>query len=392
MRKRLLVAVIISGLSCIFAAFSGCVTHTPAPQATLPNLSKAEIVRGIPPSVKDREGWAEDILAAIKATNKEPTAERVCAVLAVVAQESGFQVDPVVSELPRIVREGLEKKFERLGILARPAIAALLEGKAPDSHLTFAQRINQLRTERDLDRLFRDLSSTYREKLPGTFAVTSALSMLLGKGSLRDLNPVTTAGSMQVKVSFAQSMEGNSSKPDEVIREELYTRAGGLRYGTARLLDYSASYGDIIYRFADYNAGLYASRNAAFQSMLASLTRKSLLLDGDVLSYDDDGDPKAVPTNSLKALLAFGALHDISEWTIERDANKEKSADFEDTKSWQEVRAAWEKKTGKTAPYALMPEVQLNSPKLLRTRSTAWFAGAVKRRYQECREKVSKEL
>ena len=92
---------------------------------------------------------------------------------------------------------------------------------------------------------------------------TPAVTSVTG---IDDLNPVTTAGPMQVQVSFARGMSGLS---DAETRELLYTRFGGVRFGTARLLGYAAAYDDVLYRFADYNAGMYSSRNAAFQEQLA---------------------------------------------------------------------------------------------------------------------------
>ncbi|RZA27108.1 MAG: DUF1615 family protein [Proteobacteria bacterium] len=385
LKRRLPAAILTALLICVFSGLSGCVTHSEDVPTLTAILDEKSAVRFIPPGISDKEGWAEDIVAAIRMIEKDPTIERVCAVVAVIRQESGFQKDPAVSNLPKIVRDGLNEKFSSLGPLASPAVSALLSGSAPGSKESFESRINKLRTEKDLDRMFRDIEAAYRGKLPGTFAVAGAISFLLGKGSLRDLNPVTTAGSMQVKVSFAQEQKGNSELSDADVREQLYTRAGGIRYGTARLLGYSASYDDIIYRFADYNAGLFASRNAAVQNMLSDLTAFSLTEDGDLLSYDSDGDVSAQETQSLKALLSFASTHDYSAWTAKRDARKEKSIEFEETTTWKELRAAWEKKKGKVPAYAKLPNVELNSPKLRKTRSTEWFAKSVKKHYLECR-------
>ncbi len=350
-------------------------------------LDTTEIVQRIPTHVPDRTGWADDIAFAIRSLKKDLTAERVCAVIAVIEQESGYQTDPVVANLPKIVRDGLRKKFARLGPLADTAMDTLLSGKVPGSNETFNQRINKLRTERDLDRFFRDMATTYRGRMPGPFAIASALSLILGKGSLEDLNPVTTAGSMQVKVSYARELDDLKSLSDDQLREYLYTRMGGIRVGTARLIDYPASYDDLIYRFADFNVGVYASRNAAFQAMLEDLTGKQLALDGDLLAYEEDGDPTDAESQSLKAMLAFGEQYDVSSWTIRRDAKKEKSEEFETTDSWEKVREAWQTKKGRPPVYARVPEVELNSPKLARTRSTSWFANRVKQRYQSCRSR-----
>ncbi|WP_176736991.1 DUF1615 family protein [Oligoflexus tunisiensis] len=366
-------------LSCVSPSPDGLI------EPTTPELTTENIVQRIPAHVPDRVGWADDIAFAIRAIDRELTAERVCAVIAVIEQESGYQTDPVVPNLPQIVREGLRKKFAKLGPLAEPALNTLLSGKAPGSSQTFHQRINKLRTERDLDRFFRDMANAYRERMPGPYAIASGLSLILGKGSLQNLNPVTTAGSMQVKISYARDLEDLKSMTDEQLREYLYTRMGGIRVGTARLIDYPASYDDLIYRFADFNVGMYASRNAAFQAMLSDLTGRKLALDGDLLVYDEDGEPKDIDSESLKAMLAFGEKHDVSAWTIRRDARKEKSADFEDTETWEKVREVWEAKKRRKPPYARVPDVELVSPKLARNRSTSWFANRVKQRYQSCR-------
>ncbi len=368
----------------VFLSLQGCTTHI-SENSEAPAIDHAAVVRLLPPQVKDRAGWASDIAKAIQEAKREVNAERVCAVVAVIQQESGFQVDPKVSELPRIVRNGLEEKFKPLGPLAEPSLDALLSLKVPGTSTSFSKRIAQLDSERDLDQLFRQLDRSYQEKMPGTYAVASTITKILGKGNFRDLNPITTAGSMQVKIDYARTVLDDDGLSDDVIRDLLYTRAGGIKIGTARLLAYKADYDDIIYRFADYNAGVYASRNAAFQQMLSDLTGQDLALDGDLLSYDGTNEVRDTETESLQAMLGFGITNDLSSWTVKRDAKKEKSEDFEATATWKKVREAWEKKKGRPAPYARIPVVKLSSPKLAKNRSTSWFSGRVKEHYQNCR-------
>jgi hypothetical protein len=353
-------------------------THAPETTTTTTALTDAQVSALLPAKLKDRDAWAHDVVAAIRLTNKEPTAERVCAVVAVIAQESGFAADPVVASLPAVVKKGLAHKLEKLGALADPMLAALLEGKAPGDTVTFGQRLETLRTERDLDRLFRDVATAYRDELPGPLA-------MLGGFAIEQFNPVTTAGSMQVKVTFAKKEADGEGLDDAALRELLYTRPGGVRFGTARLIEYPASYDDVVYRFADYNAGVYASRNAAFQVMVSDLIDVKLVPDGDLLSYGSDEEPLDKPTETTKALIAFGATHDLSASTIKRDVRQEKSQAFEETDTWKAVRSASSTSTKKPAPYARIPEVTIASPKMARARTTAWFASSVKKRYDACR-------
>lgn len=378
-----LLVVVVASL-----AATGCVSTPPdttLPPSTPPSLTVAQVEALVPAQVPDRAGWATDIHAGIAATGKEVTAERACAVVAIVGQESGFQADPRVEGLPRIVRQGLLARLKPLGPLAEPALGALLGVKVPGSPRTFGETIDTLRSERDLDRLFRTMANVTRNRMPGTFVVAQALSKLLGTGRFEDLNPITTAGSMQVKIARARAMPAFDGLDDTALREHLYTRAGGLQAGTHALLAYPARYDDVVYRFADYNAGPYASRNAAFQGIVSELTGRPLVLDGDLLAYDAQGEPREEESASLQALFAFTRPRGTWDSTVRSAARKEKSAEFEDTAIWDDVRAAYEEKTGRTPPYARLPEVTLASPKLRGNRSTAWFASSVKRRYEACR-------
>ncbi|MBM4281071.1 MAG: DUF1615 family protein, partial [Deltaproteobacteria bacterium] len=254
---------------------------------------------------------------------------------------------------------------------------------APEAAPTFGERIARLKTERDLDRLFRDVKAALTRSHPGSVAIAGALAVLAGRGDLDSLNPVTTAGSMQVKVDFARTL--SPALDDAAVREQLYTRAGGVRAGTARLLGYAASYEDVVYRFADYNAGVYASRNAALQMQIAALAGVPLTRDGDLLIYAPDGSVRDVDGETLRALMALAPRLGLSERRVRADARREKSVDLEDTDTWRAVRAAFSAQTGRPAPYAQVPAVDLRSPKLSRARTTSWFASSVKQHYARCR-------
>ena len=101
-------------------------------------------------------------------------------------------------------------------------------------------------------------------------------------------------------------------------------------------------YDDIIYRFADYNAGVYASRNAAVQAQLTQLTGKKLVLDGDLLSYEKDGTARDDETESMRALQSFAQRFapDLSPRQLRRDLQKEKTLEFEETATYRALKTA----------------------------------------------------
>lgn len=359
------------------------VAEVPAP----PTLTVAEVTRLLPPKVKgaEREGWARDVLAALDAEAIPASGPVVCQVLAIIEQESGFQADPAVPGLAKLVRQKLDGTAGRLGPLGRRLLDEVLASKAKGAKRTFGARLDALRTERDLDRLFRDMLAYYEEEYPAAYAAADLASSLFGPSSFAGQNPVTTAGSMQVSVRYAQEKAGPDADPVQV-RESLYTRAGGVRYGTSRLLGFEAAYDEPLYRFADYNGGVYSSRNAALQAQVGRLTGVTLATDGDLRLYDRNGEPRGEDSQSLKALLLFRQRYapELSERRVRRDVEQEKTAEFEKTDTYLAVRRAYAKQTGEAPAYAQLPQVILKSVKLSAERTTAWFAKSVDARYQQC--------
>lgn len=342
-------------------------------------------MRAIPTTVKDRRGWAEDVIAALDAIDKTPARQPVCAVLAVIEQESGFVADPIVPNLAGIVDAQLDEMGRKLGPVGRPAINRLLAVKAPGYTESFAARLKKVKTERDVDLVFRDLVAYYRGAYPRATATAQVTGALFGK-DVDDWNPVTTAGSMQVSVRFAAERGRDRGLTREQVRDELYTRRGGVAYGTARLFSYDAGYDRMLYRFADYNAGLYASRNAALQEQLSTLVGVPLAPDGDLLAYDKSGAPLDVTTKSLAALLEFRKAFapDLSERTVRNDAAQEKTLELESTDTYRALKRVFQDRLGEAPAYARVPDVALESAKLSRPRTTAWFAGNVDRRFRTC--------
>ena len=362
----------------VFVALPGCRKKPPAP--VVRELTAAEVSRFVRSDVGDKRGWAADVRLALKSAGQPVDADHVCQVLAIVEQESGYDADPAVPGLGRVVQGELDRMFEKLGPAAAMARAALLDHRAPGHERTFDARLAGIRTEQDADLLYREIVAFHRARYPGL----SRAMDLLAPDLVEKTNPITTAGSMQVSVSWA--VDEADADDASLLRDSLYTRAGGLKYGTARLFAHDAPYDSPRYRFADYNAGVYASRNAALQAQLSAVTGRPLATDGDFLLYDNDGEARRKQSKTVGALMVFRARHapHLSESRIRRDAAQEKSAAFDDTETVEALRAAYTRETGKAAVYAMVPDVALHSPKMKSGRSTRWFTDNVMIRYNDC--------
>ncbi len=352
------------------AVLAGCATTGRAPVG--PALTAAEgralVGRLLPDDVADRAGWATDTYAAIAALEIPPTPENVCAALAVAEQESGLRADPPVPGLSRIAWAEIERRRERAGIPRLVLDAALA---LPSSNgKSYRERLDGVKTERQLSELFEDFIG----KVP------------LGQTFFADRNPVRTGGPMQVSVTFAEAQAAAKPYPYPIagsMRHEVFSRRGGMYFGIAHLLDYAAHYDRMLYRFADFNAGRYASRNAAFQSAVTQASGIPLALDGDLLRYDD-GRATNAPGGTELALRVLARRLSMSDAQIRRDLQLEKDSGFENTPLYARVFALADRPRGKALPRAMLPHIVLESPKITRRLTTEWFANRVDDRYRSC--------
>ena len=346
----------------------GC--STPAPPRS-PAAVRADIVRRLPASVADRQGWAADIQAAFAALAIAPTTSNLCAVLAVTEQESTFEANPEVPGLAKIARAEIDRRAARVNIppfLVRAALAF----ESPNGR-RYDDRLAAVRTEHDLDRIFEDFMN----------------SVPMGKRLLQGANPVRTAGPMQVSIAYAQQHTKTRAYPYPLtgsIRQEVFTRRGGMYFGIAHLLGYPVSYDRKIFRFADYNAGFYASRNAAFQQAVSLASGIPVTLDGDLIAHEARGDGGQVGTTEA-AVRSLAVPLGLSEAQIHRALRQGGSFAFERTDLYRDVFAIAERQQHRPLPRAVIPRIRLDSPKITRKLTTQWFATRVDQRYRRCMAK-----
>jgi hypothetical protein len=351
------------------AVLWSCAHEPPAaepPPAASPIQTRAMIERSLPRAASDRAGWAADMYAAFSALGVEPTHEAACAVIAVTEQESGFQVDPVVAGLPAIAWREIDSRADRAGV-PHVLVHTALQLASPNGR-SYSDRIDHARTEKDLSDIYEDFIGT----------------VPMGRTLFAERNPIRTRGPMQVNIAFAEQYAAARPYPYPVklsIADEVFTRRGSVYFGTAHLLAYSASYDAYLYRFADFNAGQYSSRNAAFQRAVSSASGIPIAADGALLPHDKAGN---APGSTELAVRALAKRLNMGDSAIHGALEKGRSADFERTPLYQKVFALADQAEGRPLSRAAVPRIELHGPKIARRLTTEWYARRVDQRFQRC--------
>lgn len=348
---------------------AGCASEpsTPAIPSLSPEEAQALIRRLLPSYVTDRNGWSADIYAGFATQALDPTRDSVCAVIAVTEQESGFRINPVVPGMPDIAWREIDRRASASGVPLMLVHGAL---RLPSpSGQSVGARIDKVRTEKDLSDIFEDMIA----------------SVPMGKRLFADRNPIRTRGPMQVNVAFAKEFAASHPYPyplEKTLSDELFTRRGSVYFGIAHLFGYAPPYSDFLYRFADYNAGQFASRNAAFQYALQRASGVPLVYDGALLPHDDKA-PGAGSTQRAARVLAPRLR--LSEADIQEALDQAGTRDFETTRLYQGAFELAERGGRTPLPRALVPRITLHGAKLHRTTlTTAWYANRVDSRYKNC--------
>lgn len=341
----------------------------PAPVPPFPAYPNEAAARALvqnkllPTSVRDKAGWSQEIVGAFTGLHLPYRADLLCAAMAVIEQESTWQADPVVPGLGEMVWKKIAEKAGGVIPVAALKVAFLKPSATGES---YTSRIDRLRTEKEMNALFEDMVADARRLgLPVNMK-----------------NPIRTGGPMQVSVEFAEEhvrAKGYPYPRKGSWRDEVFSRRGGLYFGIANLLDFPADYPDMRYRFADFNAGRYSSRNAAFQAAVSRLSGMKLSLDGDLLIYRDGAPSSSISSTQLALERLEGRLG-MSRAEVSRDLRLEKTPAFSQSALYQKVFAL----AGGHAARAVMPQIQLVSPKITRKLTTEWFADRVDGRYKAC--------
>ncbi|MGK9175290.1 DUF1615 domain-containing protein [Yokenella regensburgei] len=331
-------------------------------EAEKPQDVESVVRRKMPASVKDRDEWAKALATTFSSQGLDPTLENICSVLAVAQQESNYQADPAVAGLNKIAWKEIDRRAARLHI-PEILVHTALKINSPNGK-SYSERLDNVRTEKQLSEIFDDFIGT----------------VPMGLTLFGSYNPVRTGGPMQISIAFAeQHTDGYPWKMAGTVRQEVFTRRGGLWFGTYHLLNYPANYSAPLYRFADFNAGWYASRNAAFQNAVSKATGVKLALDGDVILYNS-----SEAGSTERAVQKLGPALGMSDRDIHRQLATGDSIAFEKTALYREVYRLAEQKTGKSLPREILPGIQLESPKITRNLTTAWFAKRVDDRRAQC--------
>ena len=345
---------------------AACAGDAPRPDQRAPESIQADIQALIPARVVQRAAWAVDLQLVFAGLKLQASTENVCAVLAVTEQESTFNPDPPVANLARIAREEIMRRADEIGV-PELAVNLALKLQSPDGK-SYDERLSAVKTERELSLMYEH----FIDEVP------------LGRRLFANWNPVRTGGPMQVSIAFAEEHVRAKAYPFpalDTVRHEVFTRRGGLYFGTAHLLAYATSaYGpSMIYRFADFNAGRYASRNAAFQQALAVATGRRLELDGDLFL-----SASAPPGQTEMAARSIAAALGMDDRAIRRELERSSGEDFDRSPLQAKVFALAEARSGQAQARAVLPRIVLKSPKITRRLTTEWFARRVDERYKRC--------
>ena len=257
-------------------------------------------------------------------------------------------------------------------------------------------RSGRVRTEGDLGRYVEgDLRVWLAGRLTADYFIPGPMARFAAEQAL--VSPVGTIGPMQVSVPKAYRnarRRGEGVASIEAMQRLLLDRGTalyrGLKEGIYILWRGFSFYSRelpleeaIQYTTADYNAGEFSSRNAAFQQRVAEMSRRELSLDGDLLLYDGDA-PRQRVSNTESAVLTLKA--GLSPSQVREDLMQEKEPGFVTTATYLKVCEQYQARLKKPCRLAVVPAGAENEGarlKLGRTYGPANYARAYLTRWKE---------
>lgn len=287
-------------------------------------------------------------------------------VLTTIQVESGVAVDPPLAnkDLAQMFRVRIEQLRKEqalmISLMQRSGLyTALLSKLRRDTER------GTIHTEGDLVRYVqKDLKPWVQRSLMQTYALPQPVARYVVNRLIT--SPIETIGPMQVHVGKAYRnalKRGEQIPSQEAMRELLLNPRTalyrGLKEGAALLWrgyryyrHHFKEHEAARFTAADYNAGEFSSRNAAFQERIGRLANVRLTADGDLLIYDNFTplERSSRTEIALRDLLPAGM-----QSILRRDLLLEKSEDFERTKIYRWVCVEFQRKLQATCRIAMTP-------------------------------------
>ena len=128
-----------------------------------PALSRSDVQRlahRIIAGNKDPDGWGKDIWDALSNNGIATRHGNVCAVMAVIEQESTFTANPRVKGLGALAEREIEDKLSQIPMLPQAAAQGVkwFLANRPTPAKSYLKLIRAARSERDLDLVFRNMT------------------------------------------------------------------------------------------------------------------------------------------------------------------------------------------------------------------------------------------
>ncbi|MGQ3469551.1 DUF1615 family protein, partial [Xanthomonas campestris] len=137
-------------------------------------------------------------------------------------------------------------------------------------------------------------------------------------------------------------------------------------------------------RFAVSNAAGCASRNPASRAALSRAGATARARDG---ALPTPGASRAAPGGTDRAARARATQLGMTARQTRAAPEDGTRADSGDTTLYRQVSAVPERAGHAALPRAVLPGITLESPKITRTLTTAWFAQRVNDRWKRCMAK-----
>jgi hypothetical protein len=327
-----------------------------------------------------RRQWIDAIIEATELNGLPICKEILGLVACIVAIESGFRADPLAFDPSR--SDTLADQLERAERELKQKMGPLFSmPPIPKMYAEYKDRYHSkllaCHTEGEIEQVARNIAADLEKD---SSRLPDVLKKAIRKGVHKLRNVVRTKGSMQL--NFIRACQVMKDRGEQFTEEDLvhymYTTRGGVDVGVAALkqmfVQYAAYYATpdnlswLFFVGMDYHYGPFSSRNMMEQIRIRDMSGRDIPLDGDLLRYNEEGNP--VDEQSLTLQAAAAALPSMPQDSLLRAFLLEKEPHYIYTETHLLLAQLHREKFGET-PFAVIGELWMGQESKIK-HGTLW--------------------